>query len=67
MLVTESMKVDLLWWINNLASQNRCTDHGNPQIVITSDVSLRRWVPFMKMKHLEADGQNLRLKIISMF
>ena len=43
MLVTESMKIDLLWWISNLASQKRCIVHRNPQIVITSDASLSGW------------------------
>ena len=43
MLVTDSMKVDLLWWVNNLASQKRNITHGNADIVITSDASLSGW------------------------
>ena len=43
MLVTENMKTDLLWWVNNLATQKRNIDHGNAQVVITSDASLIGW------------------------
>ncbi|MEW8548334.1 MAG: reverse transcriptase domain-containing protein [Candidatus Thiodiazotropha sp.] len=43
MQVSESMKIDLIWWINNLASQKRYIDHGNPQIVITTDASHSGW------------------------
>ena len=37
------MKADLLWWVNNLATQKRNNDHGNAQVVITSDASLIGW------------------------
>lgn len=43
MIVTENMKIDLLWWVSNLASQERNINHGNAQIVITSDASLSGW------------------------
>ena len=43
MLVTDNMKIDLHWWISNLASQKRRIDHGNAQIVITSDASQLGW------------------------
>ena len=43
MLVTDIMKVDLLWWVNNLASQKRHISHGNAQVVITTDASLIGW------------------------
>ena len=43
MLVTDSMKVDLLWWVNNLASQKRKITHRSADIVITSDASLNGW------------------------
>lgn len=43
MLVTDDMKVELKWWIDNLSSQKRVIDRGNPEITVTSDASTLGW------------------------
>jgi len=43
MKITESMKSDIKWWLENIHSQFRKIDHGTPQIVITTDASLLGW------------------------
>ncbi|MES9884831.1 MAG: reverse transcriptase domain-containing protein [Sedimenticola sp.] len=43
MIVTDLMRQDLLWWINNLHSQKRHICHGNPVLTITSDASQSGW------------------------
>ena len=37
------MKKELYWWIENLHNQFRIIDHGNPDIVITTDASTLGW------------------------
>ena len=41
--VTEEMKSELLWWIENLHSQKRYILHGNAEMVITTDASAAGW------------------------
>lgn len=43
MYITQDVRVDLLWWIENLKSQERVIDHGNPNVIITCDASLLGW------------------------
>lgn len=37
------MRNELNWWVRNLAVQNRHIDHGNPDMVITTDASHSDW------------------------
>lgn len=39
MFITDDMRVELKWWIDKLSSQVRVIDHGNPEVVITTDAS----------------------------
>ncbi|XP_060565442.1 uncharacterized protein LOC132724583 [Ruditapes philippinarum] len=43
MYVTDEMKSELKWWIDNLCSQERVIDHGNANLVIVSDASSLGW------------------------
>ena len=43
MMISDSMKMDLIWWVENLAHQKRHIDHGNPDVVITTDASHSDW------------------------
>lgn len=43
MIVTDSIRLELKWWIDNLSSQKRVIDHGNLDLVITSDASKLGW------------------------
>ena len=39
MFISDDMKKDLKWWIDNLQYQKRHISHGNPDIIITTDAS----------------------------
>ena len=41
--ITDKMKIELKWWINNIQSQHRKIDYGNIQLVITTDASMSGW------------------------
>ena len=43
MPVTQSMKKELHWWINELPNQKREIDHGNADFSVTTDASLQGW------------------------
>ena len=43
MAVTQPMRKELKWWIDNLHCQNRVIDHGNADLVITTDASSLGW------------------------
>ena len=43
MFITQSMKTELKWWIDNLAQQKRHICHGTPSITIYSDASKLGW------------------------
>ncbi|WAR20627.1 YI31B-like protein [Mya arenaria] len=43
MSITESIKNELSWWIQNLSHQNRQIIHGNPDLIITTDASSFGW------------------------
>lgn len=43
MFITSSIKIELKWWIDNLAQQKRHICHGNPSITIFSDASKLGW------------------------
>ena len=43
MQITDSMKTELKWWIDNLSVQKRNICHGNPNLVITTDASTVGW------------------------
>ena len=43
MNITEAMRVELTWWIENLNKQIRHVSHGNPQIILETDASLEGW------------------------
>lgn len=43
MIVTEEMKSELQWWIENLHSQKRHILHGNAEMLITTDASAAGW------------------------
>ena len=43
MNISESMKSDLSWCIENVHSQKRVIDRGNPDTSITCDASLEGW------------------------
>lgn len=41
--MSEKSKSELFWWIENVHSQKRIIDHGNSDIVITTDASTEGW------------------------
>lgn len=41
--ISEKSKSELFWWIENVHSQKRIIDHGNSDIVITTDASTEGW------------------------
>lgn len=43
MFITDEMRYELSWWIQNLSTQKRIIDHGNPDITITTDASTLGW------------------------
>ncbi|XP_053400697.1 uncharacterized protein LOC128557387 [Mercenaria mercenaria] len=43
MYVTDEMRTELKWWIDNLSSQERVIDHGNADLVIVTDASSFGW------------------------
>lgn len=43
MKITDSMKVELKWWLDNIKTQFRIIDQGTPKMVITSDASSLGW------------------------
>lgn len=43
MPVTQSMKKELHWWINELPNQKREIDHGNADFSVSTDASLQGW------------------------
>lgn len=43
MNISESMKSDLSWWIENVHSQKRIIDRGNADTSIRCDTSLEGW------------------------
>ncbi|XP_060587405.1 uncharacterized protein LOC132742914 [Ruditapes philippinarum] len=43
MIITLEMKHDLQWWIDNIDSQSRVIDRGNPSVEIQTDSSLSGW------------------------
>ena len=43
MIITDRMKSDLIWWIDNLPNQKRLICHDNPSLIITTDASLSGW------------------------
>lgn len=43
MFVTKDMRTDLKWWIENLHCQKRVIDHGNADMIITTDASSLGW------------------------
>ena len=43
MFISNEMKVDLKWWIENVKHEVRHITHGNPEITIQTDASLQGW------------------------
>lgn len=43
MVIPLSMKCELKWWIDNVHTQYRSIDKGNPQLTIQTDASLSGW------------------------
>ena len=43
MHISEGMKLELKWWVDNLAEQKRVIDHGNPDMIVTTDASNSGW------------------------
>ena len=43
MSVTDKIRNELKWWIDNLNQQKRRISHGNPELVITTDASNIGW------------------------
>lgn len=43
MIISDEMKGELKWWIDNLATEKRHISHGNPDLTITTDASLVGW------------------------
>ncbi|KAK6175966.1 hypothetical protein SNE40_014338 [Patella caerulea] len=43
MAITDIMKKDLIWWINNVRAQSRAIYHGKIDMIITCDASLQGW------------------------
>ena len=43
MQISDPMKTELKWWIDNLHLQKRVIDYGNPNMVITTDASSLGW------------------------
>lgn len=66
MPVTQSMKKELHWWINELPNQKREIDHGNADFSVSTDASLQGWVLFFKTRVLVVAGQNKNHKSILM-
>lgn len=43
MFISNKMKDDLKWWIENVKHEVRHISHGNPEITIQTDASLHGW------------------------
>ena len=43
MHITHDMKIELLWWVNNLSTQKRLIDHGSADHIILTDASSAGW------------------------
>ena len=43
MNVSKEMRSELKWWIDNLPCQKRVIDHGNADLIITTDASSFGW------------------------
>ena len=43
MHITHDMKIELLWWVNNLSTQKRLIDHGSANHIILTDASSAGW------------------------
>jgi hypothetical protein len=43
MHITSEMKLDLLWWIENIYAQVRIIARGNPDITMQTDASMIGW------------------------
>lgn len=52
MLVTDDMRVELKWWIDNLLSQNRVIARGNSDITVTTDASTLGWAGSCENKEI---------------
>ena len=52
MILSDDMKLELQWWVDNLETATSPTSNGNPDIVIDTDASLIGWGPFvMQLQH----------------
>ena len=43
MIITDGMRCDLQWWVDNINSQENPIVRNNPEIMLTSDASLEGW------------------------
>ncbi|MEW8548535.1 MAG: reverse transcriptase domain-containing protein [Candidatus Thiodiazotropha sp.] len=50
MFISDEMKSELKWWIDNLATQKRHICHGNADMIITTDASSYGWGAICKGK-----------------
>ncbi|KAK3101647.1 hypothetical protein FSP39_005170 [Pinctada imbricata] len=58
MVVNSDMKSDLLWWIENVSSQQRKIDHGQCDLTIYSDASMSGWGAVMNDTHIGGRWSN---------
>ncbi|VDI20376.1 Hypothetical predicted protein [Mytilus galloprovincialis] len=65
MFVTSEMKQDLKWWSDNIYTQKRKFNRGNPQVIIQTDASKLGWGAVLnEQKKLVADGTMMKKIII---
>lgn len=65
--ISEKALSSLFWWIGNVHSQKRIMDHGNSDILITTDASPKGGVLFVINVVQEEDGVLIKYRIISIF
>ena len=56
MKVTDRIKSDITWWIDNLANSCKHLAYGNPSLVIHADASLQGYGACIKAENLKTNG-----------
>ena len=59
MNVSQGIKNELQWWIDNLAHQKRRLIHANPSLVITCDASNDGWGAVCEQNEIGGRWRNL--------
>ena len=64
MVISESSKHEMLWWIQNLPHMFNVINHKNSSVYIYSDASNHAWGSYMCNKKQVVTGTNLKLTAI---